>query len=70
MKVRLETDKDTPVVRRRDPADMTPGGRLAEVASILAAGYVRILQKRLALLADDTAPCDHAVDGREKGEAA
>lgn len=31
----------------RDPAAMTPDDRLGEIASILALGYRRLLQKRL-----------------------
>ncbi len=56
-------------VRRRDPAAMTPGERLAELAEILAAGFRRFRQRALDDVAESEAPCDQAVDG-DRAESA
>jgi hypothetical protein len=48
-----------------DPAGMPPAERVAEIAHILAAGYLRIVRRRaenrLDDLDDDTAPCKRGV---------
>ena len=51
--------------RRQDPADMTPGARLAELGAALATGYrrLRLRQKALAESAEPEAPSDQAVNG-------
>jgi hypothetical protein len=55
----------------RDPAMMTPDDRLAEIAAILAEGYLRIISKTesncLDDLAESTAHCDHTVNGNGAG---
>jgi hypothetical protein len=51
-----------------DPAEMTPEQRLAEVASILAAGYLRCRTFTENPLDCSGAPlplCDHGLTGRE-----
>ena len=48
---------------------MTPDERLAELGRIFATGYGRFLQKALAASRENEAPCDDAVNGREKGVA-
>ena len=48
-----------------DPTNMTPDERLAEVASILAEGVLR-LRKRQAVVASD-GPCIHAVESGQSG---
>ncbi len=34
------------MIRARDPAEMTPAERLAEIATLLAAGYLRLQVSR------------------------
>ena len=53
------------MIRRMDPAAMTPKERMAEVGALLAAGYrrSRVRQKALAESDDPEARCDLAVDG-------
>ena len=49
----------------RDPVQMHPRDRLAELADILARGYVRLLaarQKALAESAESEPSCVHVVD--------
>jgi hypothetical protein len=48
---------------------MTEDDRRAEIAQILATGYLRYLEKDLAASAEPEAPCDDTVDSREKGVA-
>ena len=52
----------------RDPAEMDPPDRLAELAETLAAGYLRLLisrRKELELQAEGTALCVPVVDGKD-----
>jgi hypothetical protein len=52
---------------------MTPGERLAELGEIVLRGYRRLrardLRSAVAGQAEGEAPCDHAVNSREKGRA-
>ncbi len=66
---RVGTNKDTLLVRCHNPAEMGQAQRLAEIGAILAAGYVRFLEKALAASREPEAPCDDAVNSREKGVA-
>lgn len=54
-----------PPVSRRDPDEMTPRERLAELGRIFAIGYLRSRARAndLAPSRADAALCDHAVDG-------
>ena len=52
----------------RDPAEMTPEDRLAEVAFLVAEAYLRVLvsrRKELELSPIVEAPCDQMVDAEE-----
>ena len=57
------------LVHRRDASGMTTDERLAELGEILATGCLRYLRKTVAASAEAEAPCDDAVNSREKGVA-
>jgi hypothetical protein len=48
---------------------MSSDERIAELGGILATGYARYLRNALAAFAESEAPCDDAVNSREKGVA-
>jgi hypothetical protein len=60
-------------VKPRNADLMTPGERLVEIGEIVLAGYRRLrakdLRSAVAARGRCTAPCDDAVNSREKGVA-
>lgn len=57
------------MILRKDPSAMSSDERIAELGGILATGYARYLRNALAAFAESEAPCDDAVNSREKGVA-
>ena len=63
-------NNDSAITQRRDPDTMPENARLAEVATILAQGFLRLLtsrkesQKELDVLRPPTAPCVSVNGGR------
>ena len=52
----------------QDPLLMALAERDAELAALLATGYLRMRQKALAACAENEAPCDRTVNSRENGK--
>ncbi len=60
------------MIPTRDPSTMTPAERRAEVAFLLASGYLRLLiarEKALELPAKPEALCAPPVDGRKSASS-